>query len=416
MRPVWTPTEAESMRIGTLARTIAESPTLALNDKANQLKAQGEALIHLGSGEPKSMAPIDAILAASAKLVSADVKYTPTAGILPLRKAVIAYTEQHYGRTVSPKNVMVAAGAKPALYAALAAMVDPGDEVVFPAPYWVSYPEMVRMVGGRPVVVAPPDGAFEPLRGDLEAAITDRTKALILNSPNNPSGAVYSRDLIAWLVELCERRDIFLIMDDIYHQLVFDGCTAPSAFAFTDRPIDESRVIVINGVSKVYAMTGFRIGWAVGAREVIEVMTNIQAQSTSCPSALLQAAALGALQGDQSGVESLRLTLMTHRDVLVRELAAIPGVRVTVPKGTFYCLPDFRAYDGDSMRLSGFLLDRALVATVPGKDFGMEGHLRISYCGSVREIVEGVRRIRWALDPDSPRDIHIGDRLCTRGW
>jgi aspartate aminotransferase len=404
------------MRIGTLARTIAESPTLALNEKANLLKARGEALIHLGSGEPKSMAPIDAILAASAKLVSADVKYTPTAGILPLRKAVVAYTEAHYGRTVDPKNVMIAAGAKPALYAALAAVVDPGDEVVFPAPYWVSYPEMVRMVGGVPVVVAPPDGAFEPRRADLEAAINDRTKVIILNSPNNPSGAVYSRELVAWLVELCERRDIFLIMDDIYNRLVFDGCAAPSAYALTDRPTDESRVIVINGVSKAYAMTGFRIGWAVAARELIGVMTNIQAQSTSCPSALLQAAALGALEGDQSGVESLRLTLMTHRDVLVRELSAIPGVRVTVPQGTFYCLPDFRAYDNDSMRLSAFLLDKALVATVPGKDFGMEGHLRISYCGSVRDIIEGVRRIRWALDPQSPREIFIGDRLHTRDW
>lgn len=403
------------MQISRLASAIGESPTLKLNALAARLREQGEDVIHLGGGEPKTPTPFDAIVAAASKLATANVKYTPTEGILPLRKAICAYTERHYGRTVSPANVLVSTGAKAALYAFLVSVVDPDDEVVFPAPYWVSYPEMVRMVRGVPVIVTPSEG-FVPRFEDIVAAVTPRTRAILFNSPNNPSGAVYPASLIEQVVRFCEARGIFLVMDDIYHKLVFDGAKAASCYDFAGPLDDESRLVVINGVSKLYAMTGFRIGWAVAAPSLVKVMTNVQAQSVSCPSGLSQDAALGALTGEQSSVEALRITLENQRDLLVRELATIPGVRVTRPGGTFYCLPDFSRYDGDSGRLSQFLLEKVLVATVPGREFGMDGHLRISYCGSVRDITEGIARIRWALDPSAPRETFVGNRKVVKDW
>ena len=400
--------------ISQLARSIAEPPTLKLNEKAAILKEKGEAVIHLGSGEPKSKTPIDAILAAANKLATADIKYTPTDGILSLKKAVIRYTEENYGKVVAPENVIISAGAKAALYALFVTILDPQDEVIIPAPYWVSYPEMVRLCSARPVIVSSEDGKFEPRFQDIQKAVTSYTKAIIINSPNNPSGAVYSEQFIKEMVEFCEKKGIYLIMDDIYHKLTFDGVKAVSAYKYAKDHSDNSRLVIINGVSKLYAMTGFRIGWAIGNTKLIATMTNIQAQTTSCPSALLQVAAVGALNGIQSYVESLRMTLENNRNIMVRELQSITGVRLIKPNGTFYCLPDFSAYDKDSIRLAKTLLDKALVVTVPGKEFGMESHLRLSYCGSIKEIMEGVQRIKWVLDPNSPKEIYIGDRKYVR--
>lgn len=402
--------------ISQLAEAVQESPTLALNEKAALLKERGEAVIHLGSGEPKTKTPIDAILAAAGKLTSAEVKYTPVDGIPSLKKAIIRYTEENYGKAVGADNVMVAAGAKAALYSLLVSILDPQDEVIVLAPYWVSYPEMIRLCYAKPVIVTPEDGRFEPNLKEIIEAVSSSTKAIIVNSPNNPSGAVYSDKLIAGLVEYCEKKGIYLIMDDIYHKLVFDGVKPASCYKYSKDKTDASRLVVINGVSKLYAMTGFRIGWAIANPRLIATMTNVQAQTTSCPSSLLQMAAVGALNGIQSCVDSLAATLENNRNVMVRELQSITGVRVIKPQGTFYCLPDFRAYSKDSVALSRKLLDRALVVTVPGKEFGMEGHLRLSYCGSMKDSIEGAQRIRWALDPDSPKEIYIGDRKCVRDW
>jgi aspartate aminotransferase len=205
-------------------------------------------------------------------------------------------------------------------------------------------------------------------------------------------------------------------MDDIYHKLVFDGKKAVSVYKFAKDNSDSSRIIVINGVSKMYAMTGFRIGWAIANPKITKVMINVAAQNTSCPSVILQAAAEGALTGVQSSVESLRLHLENNRKVMLNELQSFTGIKIIPPDGTFYCLPDFRAYSKDSVALSKFLLEKALVVTVPGKEFGMEGHLRLSYCGTVKEIREGVARIKWALDPESPNEIYIGDRKMRRDW
>jgi aspartate aminotransferase len=312
--------------------------------------------------------------------------------------------------------VIVSSGAKQTLFNILYTLLNPRDEVVLLAPYWVSYPEMVRMVSGIPVIVTPEDGGFQPRIGEVERAIGPATKALICNSPNNPSGVMYSEAFVQGLVELCEKRGIYLIMDDIYHKLVFDGRRAASPYRFTRRELDTGTLIVVNGVSKLYGMTGYRIGWAVAGRKLVEVMTNVQAQTTSCSSSVLQAGAEGALNGLQSTVEALRLTIQNQRDVMMQELRTFPGIRVTKPDGTFYCLPDFSAYMRDSVALSKFLLQKALVVTVPGREFGMEGHLRLSFAGSVKDITEGVARMRWALDPGAPTEIFIGDRKCVRGW
>ena len=404
------------MAVSHLARAIRESATLALNERAALLAAQGQAVIHLGGGEPKNKVPLSAIVSSSARLTGGDVKYVPTDGTPALKQAIIRYTEENYGRVVAPDNVIVSSGAKQAIYNTLLTLVDPQDEVVILAPYWVSYPEMVRMVYGHPVIVTPEDGSFVPRLEEVAEAFSSYTKALIVNSPNNPSGAVYPDELIAGLVALCEERGVHLIMDDIYHRLVFDGVRPPSAYAYTDLDVDESPVIVVNGVSKLYGMTGFRVGWTIAPRELVEVMKNVQAQTTSCPAAISMAAAEGALTGVQSTVENLRLGIQNHRDVMLQELRAFEGVHVTKPLGTFYCLPDFSAFSRDSEELSRFLLDKALVVTVPGKEFGAEGHLRLSYCGSTKDVTEGVRRIRWALDPTAPNDIYIGDRRLVRDW
>ncbi len=404
------------MSISHLARSIGESATLKLNERAKLLVDQNQPVIHLGGGEPKNKVPLTAILHSAARLTTGDVKYVPTDGTPSLKKAIIRYTEENYGWLVAPENVIVSSGAKQSLFNALVSLVDPQDEVIVLAPYWVSYPEMVKMVYGRPVIVRPEDGTFQPRLAEVEQAISSYTKIIIVNSPNNPSGVVYTDEFIAGLVELCERRGIYLILDDIYHKLVFDGLKITSPYAFTSQNIETTKLIVINGVSKLYGMTGFRIGWAVASRPLVEVMKNVQAQTTSCPAAVSMAAAEGALNGVQSVVESLRLTIQNNRDVMMTELSTFSGVRVTRPCGTFYCLPDFRAFSSSSEELAAFLLTKALVVTVPGKEFGAEGHLRLSYCGSVKEITEGVKRIRWALDPEAPNEIYIGDRRMVRDW
>lgn len=404
------------MSVSTLAKSIAESPTLKLNEEARVLREKGESVVHLGAGEPKNKAPINAILSSAAKLNTADIKYTPTDGIPSLKKAIIRYTEENYDRIVAPENVIVSAGAKQSVYNVLYSIINPQDEVIILAPYWVSYPEMVRMVYGIPVIVTPEDGGFYPNMSDIKKSLSSYTKAIIVNSPNNPSGVMYSESFIAEIVELCESKGMYLIMDDIYHKLVFDGMVAPSAYKFTKKDIESTRIISINGVSKLYGMTGFRIGWAIANRELVSIMTNVQSQITSCTALLLQSAAEGALTGLQSAVESLRLTLENNRNVMMEELKTFTGIKVTIPNGTYYCLPDFRAYSNNSIELSRMLLKKALVVAVPGKEFGMEGHLRLSYAGSIKDITEGIARIKWALDPASPNEIYIGDRKLVRDW
>jgi len=376
------------MSISQLARTIKESPTLKLNQTAARLKDKGEPIIHLGGGEPKSKAPIDAVVNCATQLNTGDVKYAPADGLPDLKKAIIRYMEDHYHHSPAPHNVVVSSGAKQSIMILLYAILEPKEEVVFPAPYWVSYPEMVKLAGGVPVVVTPEDGSFQPKVEEIAEVIGPYTKAVILNSPNNPCGVMYSSDFVAEVVELCEKKGLYLILDDLYNRLVFE----------------------------MYAMTGFRIGWAILNSELAEAMTNIQSHQTSGPATPSQWAAVGALNGMQSTIESLRLTLENNRNVMVQRLKAFEGIKVTKPDGTFYCFPDFRAYEKDSQRLAQFLLEKVRVVTVPGKEFGMEGHLRLSFCGTLKDCTEGVERIQWALDPEAPNEIYLGERKLVRDW
>lgn len=404
------------MSLSQLARSIKESATLKLNETAALLREKGEPVIHLGGGEPKSKCPVDAVINCAALLNTGEIRYTPPDGIPALKKAIIRYTEEHYKKLVSADNVIASGGAKQALMVLLHAIVDPKEEVIFPAPYWVSYPEMVKLAGGVPIPVTAEDGTFFPTVKEITEVVSSYTKAIILNSPNNPSGAMYSKDFVQEMVEYCEKKSIYLIMDDIYNRLVFDGKSAPICYEFARTPLEESKLVVINGVSKMYAMTGFRIGWAIGNKRLVEAMATIQSQQTSGASAPAQWAAVGALNGVQSSIDSLRVMLENNRNVMMDRLRSFDGVKVYQPEGTFYCFPDFSAYMKDSQKLSNFLLDKVRVVTVPGKEFGFEGHLRLSYCGTIRDITEGLDRIKWALDTNSANELYLGDRKLVREW
>ncbi|MGD9642928.1 MAG: pyridoxal phosphate-dependent aminotransferase [Elusimicrobiales bacterium] len=386
------------MNLSRLALSLGQSATLKLNELANNLKAEGKPVIHLGGGEPEEKIPRGALEESGKMLDAGFVRYTPTSGTAALKKEIAAYTEQYYGVKPGPKNICVASGAKQAIYNFLVAVTDPGDEVIFPAPYWVSYPEMVKLAYGNPVIVRPREGELLARAADIEAHITSRTKAILLNSPNNPSGQVYGEDFIRRMVEVCEDRGVYLLMDDIYNRLVFDGLKAPSAFEFSNKPLNESPIVSINGVSKTFSMTGYRIGWSVANEAVTQAMIKVQAQISSCPSALSQAAAAGALREGNGFVETLRDGLQKKRDTMVAELAKLKKVKLHKPQGTFYSFADFSAYDKDSARLSALLLEKAMVVAVPGVEFGLEGHLRLSYCGAEKDIIEGVSRIRKILD------------------
>jgi aspartate aminotransferase len=404
------------MRLSKLASDIAESPTFALNDEARLLRERGEPVIHLGIGEPKNKAPINAILSSAAKLTSGDVKYVPPDGIPSLKKAIIRYTEENYDRLVAPENVIVTNGAKQSLFNIFYSILNPQDEVILLAPYWVSYPEIIKMCMGKPVIVTPEDGTFTPRFEDIERAVTSYTRAIIVNSPNNPSGVVYPPELIEKIVAFCERKGIYMICDDIYHKLVFDRKFAAPAYRFTQNDVQNSNIIVVNGVAKTYGMTGFRIGWVIAPRELVRVMANVTVQTTSGVSPVSQAAAEGALNGLQSVVEAIRLQIENNRNVLLQEMKTFNGARLITPDGTFYALPDLRAFNNSSVELSKFLLKKALVVTVPGREFGMEGHIRLSISGTVKDVTEGIARIKWALDPTSPNEIYIGDKKMIRDW
>ncbi len=404
------------MSISQIARSLTPSATLKLNEKATILRQKGDPVIHLGGGEPKSKAPFDAILATTGLLDSGEIRYSPPDGTVAMKKAIIRYTEEHYNRLIEPRQIIASNGAKQALMVALQAVLNPHEEVIFPAPYWVSYPDMVKLCQGIPIPVLPEDGTFYPKLSDIEENVGSYTKAVIINSPNNPTGVVYSEEFIADIIQYCQKRDLYLIMDDIYNRLVFDNRKPSNCFDYIKNFGDNSKLILINGVSKQYAMTGFRIGWAIGNKNLIEVMTNIQSHQTSGPPTISQKAAIGAINGVQSSVENLREALENRRNIMVDNLNSFDGLKVTKPDGTFYCFVDFSHYNPNSVELAELLLEKVQVITVPGLAFGLDGYLRLSYCGSVNDIREGIERIQWVLDPDAPNELYIGERKLVRDW
>ena len=394
---------------------IQGSPTLSLNETARSLKENGADIINLAIGEPLNDFPVQALDFARKKLESRQIKYGPTGGIKPLKTAIQEYTDDHYGRSPTLQNITITVGAKQAIHNLLYTILNPGDEVILFTPYWVSYPEMVKINRGTPIYV-PTNDRFIPELDQVLPYINERTKAILLNSPNNPTGAVYPAEFIAGLVDFCETKEIYLILDDIYHQLVFDGSQWVPGYVFTSKPIDKSHLVIVNGISKTYGMTGFRIGWAVGPEHIIKAMEKVQSHTTSGASVLDQEAALGALKSGDRSIKELKQTILASKKNLIDGLKKIKGIKLAEPGGTFYCFPDFKSFGMESNQLASLLLEKAYVATVPGTAFGKEGHLRLSYTCSKAQAAESVKRIRWILDPDSPREISIGGITLLRDW
>ncbi|HHY76841.1 MAG TPA: pyridoxal phosphate-dependent aminotransferase [Firmicutes bacterium] len=388
------------MKLSSRAKSIGASPTLALDAKTKELIRQGVDVLSFGVGEPDFDTPDHIKEAAIEAIKGGFTKYTASSGIPELREAICEKLKKDNGLEYKPNEVLVSVGAKHSIYNAVMALCDDGDEVVIPEPYWVSYPEMVRMAGGKPVTV--PTGieqGFKMTAEQLEASITDKTSVLILNSPSNPTGAVYTEEELRKIAEVCVKHNIAVISDEIYEKLIYDGKHV--SFASLG-PEVKAITVTVNGVSKSYAMTGWRIGYAAGPKEVIAAMGNIQSHATSNPTSIAQKAAVAGLRGPQEPLEAMRKEFEKRRNYMVKRLNEIPGFRCLVPPGAFYCYPDVSAVFGrkvkgklvtDDSVLADILLEEARVAAVPGVAFGTKGYLRFSYATSMEVIEEGMNRI-----------------------
>jgi aspartate aminotransferase len=381
-----------------------------MSARANELKATGVDVFAFGVGEP-DFEPSQHVLDAAVKAVGQGVsKYTAVTGIAPLKKAIADVTTARRGFTVTPDQVVVSVGAKHALFNLALALYEPGDEVIIPAPYWVSYPEQVRMMGAEPVIVKTTEAqGFRMAPADLAKALSPRTKAIILCTPSNPTGTAYSKEEMLALLEVARGHDAWLIVDEIYAELVYDGFAHTSAAALA--PDLRSRIVIIDGVSKTYAMTGWRIGWSIAPKELSKAIDVVQGQSTTNPTAVAQHAALAALTGPQDDVARMRAKFQQRRDVMVDGLNAIPGVRCRRPEGAFYAFADVSGLYGIDWRgrplatdedVAFWLLDQAHVAAVPGGAFGAPGYVRFSYATSEDRIRAGIGAMRAAVESARP--------------
>jgi aspartate/methionine/tyrosine aminotransferase len=385
---------------------IAESATLAVDAKAKALKAAGRDVIGFGAGEPDFPTP-QPIVEAAIKACSdpAMHRYTPTPGLPALRQAIADKTLRDSGYEVQAAQVLVTNGGKQAVYEAFATLIDPGDEVILPAPYWTTYPESIRLAGGVPVVVSTSAASgYLASVEQLEAARTPRTKALLFCSPSNPTGAVYPREAVEAIGRWALEHGVWVICDEIYEHLLYDGAQAPSMPVVVPELADQS--VILNGVAKTYAMTGWRVGWLIGPTDVVSAAANLQSHATSNVSNVAQAAALAAVSGDLSAVAMMRAAFDTRRQTMVRMLREIPGVECPTPQGAFYCYPSVEALLGKPLRgrtpqtsaqLAELILDEAEVAVVPGEAFGAPGSFRMSYALGDDDLAEGVGRLQKIL-------------------
>lgn len=390
----------DTLKLSARAGLLKPSPTLSITAKANALKAEGVDVISFAAGEPDFNTPEPINQAAIRALESGFTKYTPSSGTKDLKDAIVGKLERENGVKVTPEQIVVSCGAKHSIYNAMQVLLDPGDEVILIAPYWMTYAEQIRLAGGEPkVVYTTGESGFVPSYDALREAITPRTKAIIVNSPSNPTGAVLPRETLKEIATLALRHGLWIVADEIYERLVYGGATAPSLAAL-GRDVAE-RTITVGGCSKSYAMTGWRIGFAAGPVEVAKAMSNFQDQVTSNPTSFAQKGAVAAFNLDASSVEAMRAEFEARRDLIVGLLREVPDVRVPEPKGAFYVFPDFSAYltDGiaSDVELATYLLQEANVATVPGSVFEGAGHLRLSYAASREDITRGVARIAEAL-------------------
>ncbi len=384
---------------------IKPSPTLAITAKANALRAEGRDVIGFGAGEPDFDTPENIKRAAIKAIEEGFTKYTPVGGTDELKDAIIGKFEKDNGLTYRRPEIVVSCGAKHTLYNLAQVLFEEGDEVLIPSPYWVSYPDIVVLAGGSPVIVRTDvkDG-FKLHPDQLKKAITPKTKAIILNSPSNPSGVAYTASELKALGEVILNAGILVISDDIYDKIVYDRfefANIPSVI-----PEMKEKTVLVNGVSKTFAMTGWRIGYAAGPEEIIAAVTKIQSQNTSNPTSIAQKASVEAIRGNQDSVSQMVSAFVERRNYIVDALNNIPGVSCIKPEGAFYVFPDVSHYYGTvfkgreikgSADISSYFLDEVNVAVVPGGEFGHDGHIRLSYATSMKNIQEGIRRLSGAL-------------------
>ncbi|MEK6535746.1 MAG: pyridoxal phosphate-dependent aminotransferase [Thermodesulfobacteriota bacterium] len=393
------------MKLASRIALIKPSPTLTIQAKANALKASGRDIIGFGAGEPDFDTPLNIKEAAIRAIHAGFTKYTPVGGTDELKDAVIAKLQRDNQLTYRRSEIVISCGAKHSLFNVAQVLFEEEDEVLIPSPYWVSYPDIVYLTGAKPVVIRTRVGdGFKLQPAQLEAAITPRTRAIIISYPSNPAGVCYSRRELEELAAVILRKGIMIISDDIYEKIIYDDQPFFTLASLSD---ELKRIsIVINGVSKSYSMTGWRIGYAAGSEEIVSAMTKYQSQNTSNPTSIAQKAAVEALNGPQEGVGVMAREFQKRRDLIVGRLAAIPGVTCLKPQGAFYVFPNVGSYYGrsfgekvirNSAEMATYLLDEANVALVPGGDFGHDDHIRISYATSMEQIEKGVERIRLAL-------------------
>lgn len=400
------------MKLSQRVRQVKPSATLAINAKAKALRSQGVRVISFGVGEPDFDTPHHIGQMAFQAVLRGQTRYTPVQGIAELKAAVVRTIEADYGLQYEPDEVLVSCGGKHCLYNLFQAVLDPGDEVIIPSPYWVSYPDMVRLAEAEPVFVACAESrGFKLTPQDLQQAITARTRMLILNSPSNPTGTHYRPEELRALADVLLAQDqVIIVSDDIYYRILFDD--VPWVNIAMVEPRLKARTFVVNGVSKTYAMTGWRIGYLLGDREVIRAAGKIQSQSTSNPSSVAQWAAVAALAGDQTACRHMVRVFAQRRDYVMDRLRRIPGITCPVPHGAFYVFPNVSAYYGRSVDgrliqgsadMADYLMEEVHLAVVPGDAFGEDRCIRLSFALSMEELREGFDRLERALQKLTPK-------------
>lgn len=387
--------------VSKIAEAVRASTTLAVDSLAKQMKADGLDVVGFGTGEPDFNTPDNINMAGIRAICDGKTKYTPAAGIIPLRKAIAHRLKEDCGVDYDYTQIVVASGAKHSVYIALAAITNPGDEIIIPAPFWVSYYEMDRMVGGTPVIVeAGEEQNFKITAQQLEAAITEKTKCLMLNNPSNPTGMIYSADELRAIADVCVKHDLYILADEIYYQLIYDGIEFTSIASLGDEV--KERTLLVNGVSKSYAMTGWRVGYCAANKTLAKIMSNFLSHSTGAPSTISQWASVEALTGPQEGIEAMRLAFLERRDYIVKRINSIPGVSCIVPNGAFYVMMNIEQLIGKTLGgkliendddFAVALLEKALVAVVPCSGFGMKNFVRWSYAASMENIEKGLDRL-----------------------
>lgn len=394
------------MKISQRVRSIAPSATMAMSMRAKQMiNVEGKDVISFALGEPDFPTPESIRQAAVRAMDEGHTKYTDPSGAERIKQAIAVATERDLGLSVSPAEICVSNGAKHVLGNIFSTLLDPGDHVILVAPYWVSYADQIGLCDGTwSAVTAPAERSFVPDIADVEAAVTDRTVAILINSPNNPSGAVWDRASLEALADLALRRSLYIISDEIYKHIIFDGREHISPAMLGDEV--RKQTIIVDGVSKTYSMTGWRIGWLIAPEDFAKAAGKLQSQITSCPNSIAQEAAADALLGPQDAVAEMRDQFEERRDVVFERISAIEGLKCDKPGGAFYVFPEVTGLYGRSLGgkqigsdtdVGDYLLDHALVSTVPGIAFGMEGYIRLSFACSTEQIEEGVRRIAQAL-------------------